>query len=64
MEQILELHRGQGMEIYWRDNYMCPTEKEYSQMTIRSINQNLNIFNRNASNNFFYRNWWFIYVSN
>lgn len=35
-EQVLELHRGQGMEIYWRDNYTCPTEEEYTKMTIRS----------------------------
>ncbi|XP_015188442.1 PREDICTED: geranylgeranyl pyrophosphate synthase [Polistes dominula] len=34
-EQILELHRGQGMEIYWRDNYICPTEDEYRHMTIK-----------------------------
>lgn len=34
-EQLLELHRGQGMEIYWRDNFTCPTESEYQQMTIR-----------------------------
>lgn len=34
-EQCLELHRGQGMEIYWRDNYICPTEAEYSRMVKR-----------------------------
>uniref|UniRef100_A0A336LC35 CSON008509 protein n=1 Tax=Culicoides sonorensis TaxID=179676 RepID=A0A336LC35_CULSO len=34
-EQILELHRGQGMEIYWRDNFQCPSEAEYKLMTIR-----------------------------
>ncbi len=34
-EQMLELHRGQGMEIYWRDGFKCPTEEEYRQMTIR-----------------------------
>ncbi|XP_065350444.1 terpene synthase [Cloeon dipterum] len=34
-EQLLELHRGQGMEIYWRDNYACPTEEEYKEMTKR-----------------------------
>lgn len=34
-EQLLELHRGQGMEIYWRDNFLCPEESEYKQMTIR-----------------------------
>ncbi|XP_031831300.1 geranylgeranyl pyrophosphate synthase quemao [Nomia melanderi] len=35
LEQLLELHRGQGMEIYWRDNYICPSETAYKQMTIR-----------------------------
>ncbi|XP_031639181.1 geranylgeranyl pyrophosphate synthase isoform X2 [Contarinia nasturtii] len=34
-EQLLELHRGQGMEIYWRDNFTCPTESEYKLMTVR-----------------------------
>lgn len=34
-EQLLELHRGQGMEIYWRDNFLCPQEAEYKLMTIR-----------------------------
>lgn len=35
-EQLLELHRGQGMEIYWRDNFICPAFEEYEQMTKRS----------------------------
>lgn len=34
-EQMLELHRGQGMEIYWRESFICPTESEYKFMTIR-----------------------------
>lgn len=34
-EQMLELHRGQGMEIYWRDNLICPTESDYKLMVIR-----------------------------
>jgi len=34
-EQLLELHRGQGMEIHWRDSFTCPSEEEYKQMTIR-----------------------------
>jgi geranylgeranyl diphosphate synthase type 3 len=33
---MLELHRGQGMEIYWRDNYTCPSVEEYQEMTKRS----------------------------
>ncbi|XP_023334294.1 geranylgeranyl pyrophosphate synthase [Eurytemora carolleeae] len=34
-EQMLELHRGQGMEIYWRDNFICPSEEEYKIMITR-----------------------------
>ncbi|CAH4035637.1 geranylgeranyl pyrophosphate synthase [Pieris brassicae] len=34
-EQLLELHRGQGMEIYWRDNFQCPSEDEYKEMTMK-----------------------------
>ncbi|CAI9739331.1 geranylgeranyl pyrophosphate synthase-like [Octopus vulgaris] len=34
-EQMLELHRGQGMDIYWRDAVHCPTEEEYKAMVIR-----------------------------
>ncbi|XP_015218301.1 geranylgeranyl pyrophosphate synthase isoform X2 [Lepisosteus oculatus] len=33
--QLLELHRGQGLEIYWRDTYTCPTEQEYQQMVLQ-----------------------------
>ncbi|XP_038221315.1 geranylgeranyl pyrophosphate synthase-like [Zerene cesonia] len=31
-EQSLELIRGQGKEIYWRDSFICPTEEEYKAM--------------------------------
>ena len=34
-EQLLELHRGQGFDIYWRDNYSCPNEEEYLSMIRR-----------------------------
>eukprot|EP00040_Diaphanoeca_grandis_P029561 m.173300 g.173300 ORF g.173300 m.173300 type:complete len:312 (+) comp31722_c0_seq2:307-1242(+) len=34
-EQLLELHRGQGMDIYWRDSGTCPTESEYNAMVKR-----------------------------
>ncbi|XP_066553118.1 geranylgeranyl pyrophosphate synthase isoform X2 [Amia ocellicauda] len=33
--QLLELHRGQGLDIYWRDTYTCPTELEYRQMVLQ-----------------------------
>ncbi|CAG2108720.1 unnamed protein product [Medioppia subpectinata] len=31
-DKILEVHRGQGMDIYWRDSYICPTEEQYHEM--------------------------------
>lgn len=34
-EHLLELHRGQGMEIYWRDNFLCPTEEDYKRIVIK-----------------------------
>jgi len=34
-EQLLELHKGQGMDIYWRDASICPTEDEYRKMVIQ-----------------------------
>ncbi|CAG9533401.1 unnamed protein product [Cercopithifilaria johnstoni] len=34
-EQLLELHRGQGKELYWRDIVQCPTVEEYEQMVIQ-----------------------------
>lgn len=36
-EQIMEIYRGQGMEISWRDDFKCPTEPEYKEMAIRKI---------------------------
>lgn len=32
---MLELHHGQGMEIWWRDNFVSPSEDEYRQMVMR-----------------------------
>uniref|UniRef100_A0A1B6DVR6 Geranylgeranyl pyrophosphate synthase n=1 Tax=Clastoptera arizonana TaxID=38151 RepID=A0A1B6DVR6_9HEMI len=56
-EQLLELHRGQGMEIYWRDNFQCPTEEEYKVMTIRKTGglfmlaiRLMQLFSDNSSN--------------
>ncbi len=30
--ELLNLHRGQGLDIYWRDNMHCPTEEQYNAM--------------------------------
>jgi len=32
LEELLSLHRGQGYDIYWRDNAKCPTEDQYKYM--------------------------------
>uniref|UniRef100_A0A6U6BZK5 Geranylgeranyl pyrophosphate synthase n=1 Tax=Guillardia theta TaxID=55529 RepID=A0A6U6BZK5_GUITH len=32
IKEMLNLHRGQGLDIYWRDNSICPTEEEYINM--------------------------------
>lgn len=31
-DELLNLHRGQGLELYWRDALVCPTEEEYISM--------------------------------
>ncbi|CAG7846589.1 Geranylgeranyl pyrophosphate synthase Short=GGPP synthase; Short=GGPPSase; AltName: Full=(2E,6E)-farnesyl diphosphate synthase; AltName: Full=Dimethylallyltranstransferase; AltName: Full=Farnesyl diphosphate synthase; AltName: Full=Farnesyltranstransferase; AltName: Full=Geranylgeranyl diphosphate synthase; AltName: Full=Geranyltranstransferase [Serendipita indica DSM 11827] len=31
-EEFLNLHRGQGLEMFWRDSLQCPTEEEYISM--------------------------------
>ena len=33
---LLEWHHGQGIEIYWRDNHICPSVEEYQEMANRS----------------------------
>jgi geranylgeranyl diphosphate synthase type 3 len=35
-EMMVEFWRGQSIEIYWRDNYTCPSEKEYLDMVTKS----------------------------
>ncbi|KAH6876019.1 hypothetical protein J4E91_001890 [Alternaria rosae] len=31
-EELLNLHRGQGMDLYWRDTLTCPSEADYLEM--------------------------------
>ncbi|XP_035828379.1 geranylgeranyl pyrophosphate synthase isoform X2 [Aplysia californica] len=56
-EHLLELHRGQGMDIYWRDAVVCPTEEEYRIMVIRKTGglfglavELMQLFSENKSN--------------
>ncbi|CAM9538121.1 unnamed protein product, partial [Laminaria digitata] len=34
VEEQLNLHRGQGRDILWRDSNRCPTEEEYESMVL------------------------------
>ncbi|TQS34514.1 hypothetical protein Golomagni_05099 [Golovinomyces magnicellulatus] len=43
-EELLNLHRGQGMDLFWRDTLTCPTEDDYIEMflSIAPTNTDLN----------------------
>ncbi|KAF7125557.1 hypothetical protein CNMCM5793_001817 [Aspergillus hiratsukae] len=32
VQELLNLHRGQGMDLFWRDTLTCPTEEDYLEM--------------------------------
>ncbi|KAI9654815.1 MAG: geranylgeranyl pyrophosphate synthetase [Bathelium mastoideum] len=32
--ELLNLHRGQGMDLHWRDSLICPSEEEYLHMVL------------------------------
>ena len=34
VEELLNLHRGQGQDIVWRDTQKVPSEKEYYSMVL------------------------------
>ena len=31
-DELCNLHRGQGMDLFWRDTLTCPTEDDYLEM--------------------------------
>lgn len=33
-EEMIHLHRGQGLDLYWRETLTCPTEDEYITMAL------------------------------
>ncbi|ODV96763.1 hypothetical protein PACTADRAFT_28939, partial [Pachysolen tannophilus NRRL Y-2460] len=34
IEEMINLHRGQGLDLYWRESLICPTEQEYIDMVM------------------------------
>ena len=43
LERMLDFHRGQGMEIWWRENFVSPSEEEYCQMVSRKTGSLLSL---------------------
>ncbi|XP_078503065.1 geranylgeranyl pyrophosphate synthase-like isoform X2 [Lissotriton helveticus] len=35
LHQVLKIHKGQGLDISWRDTYTCPTEAQYKAMSLK-----------------------------
>ncbi|XP_018364811.1 PREDICTED: geranylgeranyl pyrophosphate synthase-like [Trachymyrmex cornetzi] len=35
VEQLMEFYKGQGMDIYWKENFICPTEKDYNIVAVK-----------------------------
>lgn len=35
-DELVALHQGQGMDIFWRDHNKCPTEADYTYMVLNS----------------------------
>lgn len=31
-DELINLHRGQGMDLFWRDTLTCPNEEDYLEM--------------------------------
>jgi len=34
LEEMINLHRGQGFDIFWRDHQICPSESDYRKMVL------------------------------
>ncbi|XP_070157661.1 terpene synthase-like [Polyergus mexicanus] len=43
MEQMLEFLRGQGMEIFWRNNFICPSEADYNTVAKKKVGSFYNL---------------------
>jgi geranylgeranyl diphosphate synthase type 3 len=37
LDELINAHRGQGIEIFWRENMICPTEEQYLEMVGNSM---------------------------
>eukprot|EP00475_Leptophrys_vorax_P010023 TRINITY_DN166_c0_g1_i4.p2 TRINITY_DN166_c0_g1~~TRINITY_DN166_c0_g1_i4.p2 ORF type:complete len:222 (+),score=58.37 TRINITY_DN166_c0_g1_i4:2191-2856(+) len=44
--EMVRLHQGQGMDIYWREQHMCPSLERYKQMVSNKTGGLLRLFVR------------------
>ncbi|XP_012055904.1 PREDICTED: geranylgeranyl pyrophosphate synthase-like [Atta cephalotes] len=35
IEQFIEYYKGQGMDLYWKEKFICPKEKDYNILALR-----------------------------
>ncbi|KAG5316002.1 GGPPS synthase, partial [Acromyrmex insinuator] len=35
IEQFMEYYRGQGMDLYWKEKFICPKEEDYNILAMR-----------------------------
>ncbi|KAG5315975.1 GGPPS synthase, partial [Acromyrmex insinuator] len=35
IEQFMEYYRGQGMDLYWKEKFICPKEEDYNILAVR-----------------------------
>lgn len=45
-DEMINLHRGQGMELFWRDNLLPPSEEDYLQMIANKTGGLFRLINR------------------
>lgn len=45
-DKMINLHRGQGMELFWRDNLLPPSEEDYLQMIANKTGGLFRLINR------------------
>jgi geranylgeranyl diphosphate synthase type 3 len=45
-DELVSLHRGQGLDILWRDTFQCPSQEEYISMANGSTYLHVSLFRR------------------
>ena len=46
--EILSLHQGLGLDIWWREHLSCPSEEDYIDMAIKSRSGSWSCFHQSS----------------